>query len=284
MNQNSQNFHIVFGVPYENTKYRKQNNQIKNDMKELYNDTFNHVVKSENLHSKKIKMNDTIYFLHDFQSMEKLSKNQNSKNLHIHCEGHPFISGLSHDSEFNLSPQKMAFMIHKYDIPNIATISLNFCNSATKSFINNKETSFAQALSEELSKFDNTKNIIVSGVTGSLEVKDSGKITNVVATGSESHEKNRKEKKVTASYENATSSYINGEIIKEGKKLTKSGYYNNCSEKYKKIWDEDTKSNDEYLKHNDLSFEIYTPSPSPTSNEFKISSLSETTFLQEKKE
>ena len=287
MHQNSQNFHIVVGAPYENSKYKEQDALVKRGMKELYNDTFNHVVKSESLNQKKTNMNDALYFLHDAQSMGKLSKDQNNKNLHIHSEGHSFISGLLYNSEFDLSPQKMALMIQQSNIPNIQTISLDFCNSATEGRIDNKNTSFAKALSEELSKFDNTKNISVSGVTGSLEIKDSGKITNVIATGSESQEKNRKEKKVTASYEDATSTYIDGKEIKKGKELTESGYYNKCSENYAKIWRKDSQVNEQFRTsqhfQNDLPFSIGSLSPSSTPNVFSVSSL-QTVIPKQKKE
>jgi hypothetical protein len=211
----------------------------------------NEAVKSIKALTKE-ETSQTLYYLADEKSMLSLMKKiNNDDELILHGEGQAFVIGLEEPSDFDLNPFSLAKYLYQADMPDInINIRLLACHSATTyapSEDKATDLNFARDTSKSLGQHFKYEHITVTGYTGFIVVKNSGKYSvSSVIDGTKTDKK-----RTHGSLEQASMVYKSGELISKGVILSENysdmafGWAKPYITAYKQFFFSDKKNTDE---------------------------------------
>lgn len=245
-------------------KSTKQNRELTPMVRKTAAGLENEAFKSIKSLTKK-EADQVLYYLADEESMHGLMKKLNDGDeLILHGEGQAFVIGLEEPSNFDLNPFSLAKYLYQANMPDInMNIRLLACHSATTYAPSDDITTdlnFARDTSKSLRQHFKYEHITVTGYTGFIVVKNSGKysVSSVLDGATTKTDK----KRTHGSLEQASMVYKRGELISKGVILSEN--YSNMAfdwakpyiTAYKQSFFSDKKNTDEQdseNKPNDLS-------------------------------
>jgi len=209
-------FHVL---PIPDMSKQKNNDALSKKFRqyaaELITETALTVKKTSKI--KPVNCCNTIYYLHDEQSMINLMRKLNEDDeIVVHGEGLPFILGVEEPSSYDLHAQSFAKLLYENKMPHfLLNITLLSCQSATTYAPDDGDINinFARDMSTALHAY-NYSTVNVTGYAGYVVVKPSSGKYSVSSVLGDS------KKGTHAKLDDAKMVYKNGVLVTKGKAMT----------------------------------------------------------------